>query len=256
MPHPTFRNSICIILIASAAFTAGAAFQGKELKTRFEELDAKGDKAAIVSLWKEHPHEALYVIDEYLEGALAKIEKGGSGDEVTKMHDRAIRGALLIDEALGRPIFSDYASSYVSFNASQQKQFREGQRASGAARKAMKSKDFELAKKESQKCIDSARPLGDWWGAASGYSGLADAEEALGHHEAALDAAQMARLLHNNLGFIQNEYKDICAMARLLVNLGSVARAKVVIAQGLGMAKEAGDKTNGQALEELKKKLK
>lgn len=251
------KSTILLLLAATAGFGASAALQGKDLKSRFEELDSKNDKAAIVNLWKENPHEALYVIDEYLEGALAKIEKGGaSADEITKMHERAIRGALLIDEALGRPFFSDYASAYVSFGPEQQKQFRAGQRASGAARQAMKKKDYENAKKEAQNCIDAARPLGDWWGAGTGYSALADAEDALGHKESALDAAQLARMIHQNLGFVQAEYHDIQVMARNLVELGRKARAKVVIEQGLAIAKTAGDKTGGAALLELQKKIK
>ncbi|MBI3818970.1 MAG: hypothetical protein HY286_09800 [Planctomycetes bacterium] len=253
----TLRSTICMFLAAATAFGAGVAFQGNELKSRFEELDGKGDKAGIVNLWKEHPHEALSVIDEYLEGALAKIEKGAApAEEIAKMHERAVRGALLIDEALGRPIFSDYASSYAGFTPEQQKQFRNGQKASGAARQAMKKKDYKTAKDESQKCIDFARPLGDWWGAASGYAGLADAQEALGEKDAALDSAQMARLLHNNLGFASNEYHDLGVMARMLVELGRKDRATVVIDQGLALAKVAGDKTGGKAFEELKKKLK
>ncbi|MFN0207390.1 MAG: hypothetical protein ACKVS6_13880 [Planctomycetota bacterium] len=249
------RTLICILCIAAVPVAAAAFQQKDDLGKQFEDLDTKGDHAGIVALWKQHPADALGVIDGYLEGALAKIEKGGDANDIKKDQERALRGAKAASEAFGHPIFSDYAASFVGWNSEQQKKFREGQKVSGAASAAFRKKDYETAKKEAQKCIDLARPLGDWWGYSGGLSMLANAEEQLGNLEVALDTIQQARVIHHDLGFVRDEYRDTVTMARILVSLDRRVRARIVIDQGIELSKIAKNKDGPKALEELKAKL-
>src|SRR6185295_13354506 len=96
---------------------------------RFEALDDKQDVAGVVQLWKEHPTEALGTIDSYLEGSLSKLERDPKVDPklLLGMEARALRGAQAADQAFQTAIFADYASSFGSWSAPQQKSFREGQ---------------------------------------------------------------------------------------------------------------------------------
>jgi hypothetical protein len=245
-----------ISILAAAAISAGAAPQrGDEVRKQFVDLAAKNDRAAIVALWKAHPSAALRVIDQDLEGGLAKIEKDGNADskELKEMYDRALLGARAADEALGRPIFGEYASSYVGWNAKQQKDFREGQRVSSAARKALRDKSYEDAKKSAQQCIAITTPLGDWWGLASGYGTLADANEGLGLKEEALAARTMSRMLNHDMCFSREELRDTIALAKLLTDLERTVRAKMTIEQGLALAKELKDAKSEEALKGLMK---
>lgn len=251
----TARTTICILALTVAPVAAAAYFQKGDLQSKFEELDTKNDRAGIVALFRQNPYDTLGMLDGYLEGALAKIEKGGDPADIEKDHERALRGARAADEALGHPVFLDYVSSYVGWNRDQQKVFREGQAASGASRQALQKGDFETAKKEANRCIECARPLGDWWGYGTGLQMLAQAEEKLGHREAALDAIQQARILHHDLGFARQEYRDVVVMARLLVDLGRTPRARAAIEQGLALSRIAKDKDGPKALEDLLKKL-
>lgn len=251
----TFRIPLLYSLLPAGLLLAALSQDADPLQKKFEELDAKGDRAPVVALFKEHPFEVLYMLDGYLEGALAKIEKGGDSGEIKRMHEKALRGASDAEAALGKPMIRDYVASYVDFGAPEQKQFREGQKSSGEARKALKAKDFKSAKAAAEATIQHARPLGDWWGAGSGYTALAEAEEGLGNWRASVDAAQQARLIHQSLNFVRDEYRDLQIMARVLVQIGNKSRATAVIEQGLALSKSAGDKNGGAAFLELRKKL-
>ncbi|MBL8693386.1 MAG: hypothetical protein JNJ88_04740 [Planctomycetes bacterium] len=242
-------------LLGSLGFASLQGQRKDEIRERFLALDAKRDHAGIVELWKDAPARALPTIDEDLEGFLALVEKGGDSKEIEKMKERALRGAKAADQAFQHPIFSDYTSSYVGWNAEQQKQFRAGQQASGAAMQALQKKDFAAAKKEAQRSIDLARPLGDWWGASSGYGALGAAEEGLGNKEAALDAYQQARVLHHDLNFFDQEIRDETAMARLLLDLGRTVRAGVVLQQATQRAESRKNEKALAAIAELRKRL-
>lgn len=215
------------------------ALPAQNLKERFEALDAKGDRAGIVALWKENPSRILSIIDSYLEGGL-KILEGDAPDrkKVDAMYARAIRGALAADEATGRSIFSDYASSFAGWNAEQQKQFRAGQKAFGAHRTALREGKVAEALRLARECEKHARPLGDWWGTAMGLSGIGNCLERMGQPEQALTAHQDARLIYQNLG-LRSELGNLTAMARLLVELDRKPRARVTIEKALVLARRS-----------------
>jgi tetratricopeptide (TPR) repeat protein len=236
-----------VVLLASA--------QKGESPTRksFVDLAAKGDAAGIVALWKAHPGEAIGTIDQDLEGFLAKVEKGGADPkEIQAMKDRALLGAKCADEALGRPIFSDYASSFAGWNENEQQAFRQGQKLAVDAGKAVKDKKWEEAVKYAEQCIQLTENLGDWWGLATGYTSLAAAYEGAGQDGDALAACQMARILHHDMELASPELRDTAQMARLLVKLKRETRARAAAESGLALA---GKLKNAKAEAELKELL-
>lgn len=237
-------------LIALVLLTSGLSAQ-KDLKETFEALDAKGDRAAMVAFWNQHPGRALGIIDSYLEGGL-KILEGEKPDreQVKAMFARALRGASAADEALGRCIFSDYASAFVGWTPEQQKRFRAGQKAFGDFRKAIRQEDgADKALANATRCLDLARPLGDWWGMAMGHTGRGQALEKLGRLDEALAAHQTARLIYHDFR-LSSELGNLRSMARLLVKLDRKPRARVTIARAIKMAKAMG-RRGERALAEL-----
>jgi tetratricopeptide (TPR) repeat protein len=250
---------LACVLVESAPRGAPGGIAA-DLKHEFEALDDKGDQAGVVALWRAHPYDALGVIDSYLEGSLALREhpKGSDADLATSiraMHQRALRGARAADEAFGRVLFSDYAASFVGWTQAQQKLFREGQEAHRAGRKASKAKQFDEALKQAQRCLDLARPLGDWWGTAMGLSAVGECERQLGHPEAALDALAQARHLHHELGLVGDEYANLRSIAQLASDLGRGPRALRAIEAALELAPIVEDAQGPLALLELRAKL-
>ncbi len=253
MRRATAVPHLALSVLLVAVLAASAAAQG-DLQKRFEALDDAGDHAGIVALWRDHPFQTIGTIDSYLEGFLALVEKPGEADaaKIEAMKKRALRGARAADEAFGRPIFGDYASSFVGWSPEQQAAFREGQKANGAARGALRKKDFEAARKQALLCIEKARPLGDWWGTASGLSALGQAERGLGRSEAALDALQQSRILFHDLGLAKDAARDAAEMVELLLELDRPVRAAVTVEQGLGLAKACKDAALTARLEDLR----
>jgi len=234
-----------------AALTTSAQNPVQQVRQRFEELDAKGDAAALREHWRAHEGLVLYVIDSYLEGGLKQLETSGASEpdaQVRASYERALRGAKAADEAFGRTIFSDYASAFAGWNAEQRKSFRAGQKASGAAGALSKQGKHEEARARAQECIDLARPLGDWWGTAMGLAGVGTASEALGQHEQALDAWQQARLINEALGFKGESYEALLGSARALCALDRRPRALRAIELGLAQAQMFGDEAGRAAL--------
>lgn len=241
--------SVSILLVGVLASQQGESPTRKQ----FIELAAKGDAAGIVALWKAHPSEAIGTIDEDLEGFLAKVEKGGADPkEIQAMKDRALLGARCADEAFGRPIFSDYASSFAGWNEKEQKEFRQGQQLAGQSTKAARAKKWDEALKAAQDCVKITKSLGDWWGLATGYSAMANALEGAGQDLDALEACQMARILHHDMEMAVPRLRDDAQMARLLVKLDRGVRAKLVIESGLTLAAKL---KNAKAEAELKELL-
>lgn len=247
------------ILLAVPSANVWAQGKGPNLKQQFEKLDTAGKHDEIVSLWKENPFQVLYIIDSYLEGSLKLYEEAagnpdGKPDEkaVQAMHDRAHRGALAADAAFGRSIFSDYTCSFIGWDAAQKKDFRAGQKAFGAGRKAMKAKDYAKALDEGRRCLELAQPLGDWWGTAMGLTCMAEAHENLGQKKAAITAYGSARLIHHNLGLAGSEYRNLMAMARILEELGQISRALNSVDRALELGEKLGDSKNVVKLLEAK----
>lgn len=208
------------------------------VRERFEAHDDAGELDAIVELWRENPGEVLYTIDSYLEGALAVWEQEGEPEPgaIEALHRRALRGALAADEAFGRGIFTDYASSFVGWTDEQKRQFRAGQAAYGAARDARRAGDAEGQLASARRCVELAEPLGDWWGTAMGLTATGMALEELGESEGALRAHSRARLLHQQLGLFGSEMRNLMAMARLATELDRRERARVCVGKALALA--------------------
>ncbi|MGE3163547.1 MAG: hypothetical protein AB7O52_01425 [Planctomycetota bacterium] len=213
------------------------------VKERFEALDAQGDRAGVVALWREHPDQALLVIDSYLEGSLSLREQSPTPDatQIRELHERALRGASAADEALGRKIFSDYAAAFVSWNAAERERFRAGQKAYGDAREALQAADYERALAFGQRCTELARPLGDWWGSAMGWSAIGAALEPLGRLDEAVAAHGAARMIYSDLGLVGAEYRSLRAQGRVLVELGRLPHAILSLGEAIVLARRLED---------------
>lgn len=243
-------------LAAGAVLWACASGFGQEtqpssVKDRFEAMDARGDRAGVMALWKAHPDQALLVIDSYLEGSLSLREKSETPDEaqIRALQARAARGAAAADEALGRKIFSDYVAAFVGWNASERKRFREGQQAYGEARAALKASEYQQALDHARRCTDLARPLGDWWGAAMGWSGIGAAHEKLGNLEEAVAAHAAARLIYHDLALVGAEYRSLRGQCRVLLALGRLPHAINSLRDALVLAEQLQDAAGREELE-------
>jgi hypothetical protein len=251
-------RNLCFALIpfAAAAALLQQGKKGPDLHQQFAELAAKGDRAGIMELWKANPDSAAGTIDQDLEGFLAKIEKGGAdAAEIQTMKDRAILGAKCADEAFGRTMLSDYASSFAGWNATQQKDFRQGQKLAGDARKQIKDKNYEAALKTAQDCVKITEELGDWWGLATATDAKAAALEQLGKKQEAAVAAQYARIIYHDMGMSGSEARATLQLARLLSELGSTTRARVAAESGAAAAKRAKNANVEKQFDELLQKL-
>lgn len=250
----------CLLLASLAlAVSPAGSFQGEgpSLKERFEALDEAGNHAGVVALWKEHPYEVLYVIDSYLEGSLQIVETETAPDpaRVRAMHERALRGARAADEAFDRGIFTDYAASFVGWNAAEQKRFRAGQAAFGAARKAKSEGDHEAAAAHGAECAALAEPLGDWWGLGMGLSAQGGSLAELGNAAEALPLLARARHIHHQLGLVGSEYGNLRSMVELCAELGKTDRALVSLEAALALAETLGDAAGAEALRERRAQL-
>lgn len=221
------------------------------VRARYEALDAARDHAGLVALWKENPGRVLVTIDHDLESGLALHEKGGEPAEVDALYARARRGAVAADEAWGRPIIGDYVAAFVGWTAEEKKQFRAGQAACRAARQALKEGEAEKSLTEARRCLDLARPLGDWWGTAMGWAAIGDAAFAAGHHEEAIVAYGAARLLYHDLALAGSAYRVELGLARALAAAGQHSRCLRTIEWVLPTAKKKEDAPAVELLEGL-----
>ncbi len=243
------------LLLASALTLASPALpaqDGPDLKTQFETLETAGDHDGLVGLWRDNGYQALYVIDSYLEGSLGMVEKAAeAGTEadsaaIQAMHARALSGARAADEAFGTIIFADYVTSFSGWSAEQQKQFREGQAAFGAARKAASEGNAADALDQARLCVAKAQPLGDWWGTAMGLGLEGSLLAQAGHHEEALVSLSRARLINQQLRLAGAEYGATRSMIESLLAIDKPARARAASERAIVLAELLGD-TDGLA---------
>lgn len=229
----------------------------KEVRKQFIELAAAKDRAGCVALWRAHPGLVLSTIDADLEGSLKVREKSAEPDlkKIAELHERALWGAEIAFEASGHPILRDYASSFVGWNAAEQKSFRAGQAAFGKAMKSLDAKDGASALAAGTECLQLAAPLGDWWGSAMGYQAIAAAHKVLGNHEKALEAAAFARLLYHDLGLASDEYEVLGTMIEACRALGRMPRARASIDRALDLAKQLKDDEGVKKLSETRAAL-
>lgn len=252
MPHPISLLAgllSCLPLWTSVHASGG----GQDARQRFEQFDEAKDHAAIVQLWKSHPGEALGVIDSYLEGSLALVERDKSADpaQVVALEARARRGALAADEAFGTAIFSDYAASFAGWDAKEQARFRQGQSTFREASRNLRGGDAKLALEQARASLELARPLGDWWGSAMALCAMAKAHASLGQHLEALDHAAQARLIDHDLRLFDAELADLTVMARAAIELRRGDRAEVCITDGMLLARQLDDLQSQVRLAEL-----
>lgn len=244
---------LALPLLAAAFVSPAGLTPQREIAAKYHELAAKEDHAGLVALWKENPGAILYTIDADLEGSLAEVEKSEAPDreKIAMLHARALFGAQAAEEATGRPIFVEYASSFVGWTREQQKSFREGQQAHGEARKALRAGEHDAAARSARRCAELAEPLGDWWGTAMGCSAEGMAHQAAGKHEAALVPLTRARMIYHDLGLTGSEYQNLRALVDSLVALERKVRARHSARQALALATALGDKDGSAELERV-----
>ncbi len=238
---------IAVLGLSSTALPASTATppsraQGQDFGEQYHALVAAKDTAGLIALWKANEGRVLGTIDRDLEGSLALWEaaQGEPGTpevaldaetqaKIAAMHARATFGAQAASEAFGRPIFQDYTASFLSWSTGDKRNFRAGQAAFGAARKAMREDALEIAREQGELCSQLALPLGDWWGYAMGLGASGNAKLALGDLEGALGDLSRARLFDQALGLGRSELGDLDGMLRCLEGLERWSRAKVVL---------------------------
>ncbi|MEZ6194628.1 MAG: hypothetical protein R3F20_02705 [Planctomycetota bacterium] len=222
------------------------------LAARFAELADAKDHAKLVELWQANPTKVLTTIDACLEGSLKILEsEKPDPKEVETLRTRALFGAIAADQAFGRAIFTDYASSFVGWNEAERKRFREGQKAFGAFRAAIRQEGkLEEALAHATRCYELAKPLGDWWGTAMGLTGIGTSLEKLGKKEDALAAHAASRLIYHDFGLVGAELGNLVAMSRLLVDLDRRPRAAVTIEAARSLIDSTG-RPNEAARKEL-----
>lgn len=241
-------------LIALALLVHSPAPQESEVRAKFVELAGTHNDAALRELWKAHRDEILYTLDADLEGSLAAWEKSPDKPDaaaIEALHERALWGARIASEATGDPLFADYASAFVGWNADQKKSFRAGQTAHGRAGKALKAGDHATAAKAARECADLALPLGDWWGYAMGLSAEGFALAASGEHARAQLSLSQARVVYHALGLVGDEYGCTKALAKSWHALKHFERAGAAARAALALAERLGDTRAKAELEKL-----
>jgi tetratricopeptide (TPR) repeat protein len=198
---------------------------------KYHALFETQDAAGMRELWSENEGLVLQTIDADLEGSLSKWEGAKEAPptaEIEALHARALFGARCASEALSRPIFLDYASSFVGWNDEQKLDFRAGQAVYGRAMQELRDDNAEVALEAARETVLRALPLGDWWGTAMGHGAEGMALQAMGELEDALSAYSRARLLNSDLGLQFSEYRNLQGMLSCLRSLERWQRALVV----------------------------
>jgi len=196
-----------VVLLASAALVALADAPPHEDaldRARMEKMLSDGDNGMIVQVFRRYPGRTLPFIDRYLEGGLAMIEKGqdaSAGAKALESFRTGIRFAKLADEAFGGTTFSEYANSFASWSPSEQKSFRQGQR---AFKEGIKEQDAKLTRAKLEQSNVLARSLGDTWGQAMAHQALAEQALKAGDREQAMRSAQHAIDLNGKLQLLDD----------------------------------------------------
>jgi len=205
------------LLLTAAPVAALPAPQDRRagVTASYHELAAAKDAEGLGELWKDNVGLVLQVIDADLEGSLSLWEAAKDSpptEEIAKLHERALFGAYAASDALGQPIFADYASSFVGWDDEQKLAFRAGQAVFGRAAQELRDGDKAVAITAGQETIERAIALGDWWGAAMGYAVKGEALRAEGEHEDALSSLAMARQINHALGLQSSELRNVRSM--------------------------------------------
>lgn len=242
-----------MLLVSALLFVAHAPLeplpiQGDErraaVRAKYEELAARRDAAGLATLWSENRDLILQTIDGDLEGGLAIWEespKQPDQERIRELHERALFAALVASDAIGHPIFADYASSFVGWSVDERRSFRAGQAIYRRALDELKAENHDHAIAAAQETRERALPLGDWWGVAMGHAAEGRALQAGGHLEEALGAYSTACILYHDLGLVWSEYQNLRSMAEILQALERWTRAHTALQQALALARRFED---------------
>ena len=221
--------------------------EGADLKSRFEALEAAGDRAGLVELWRGNQNGALFVIDSYLEGGLALRERAEAAGEqvdeaaIAAMHARALVGAEAAAEALGNFLILDYAAAFTGWDTAERTRFRAGQQAFGQSRDRLAADDAPGALSAAEECLAHARALGDWWGTGMGWTAKGNALAAAGDPLGAAQALATARAVHESLALLGSEYGNLRALVPLFIEAGNLPRARVAAEHAIALARGEND---------------
>ncbi len=256
--HRRLAFVIVLTLNLVPSLTAQEGAKPTSTEEQFATLDAAGDRAGIIALFREHPEQVIPVLDRDLEGSLALWEKEGEAkrDEIDKLIARALRGADAAVEATGRRRVLDYVTSFAGWSDGEKKRFRSGQAAFGASRGHLRAEELEMALEKGRECRELAEPLGDWWGTAMGLQAEAAALRSLGLKEEAVTAFARSRLIYRELGLTGSALRLEAELAELCLELGRKPRAKALITDGLRTAEALGDERSLTRFRGLEKLLK
>lgn len=247
-----------LVLTFALALPLAAPLQEDPVRTDFVALFEGREKEGLLELWRSNPSSILTTIDADLEGALAEWEKKPDAPDlgaIALLHERALWGAQAATEATGNPIFADYAASFVGWNAEEKRSFRAGQKAFGAARRALAGGDAKAALEAARECIGRAGPLGDWWGLAMGLQVEGEALARTGEHGAAALSLANARAINHDLGLAGAEYACSVGLARVLCAHGPRERARAALGHAIALAVALGDQAGQGELAALRKDL-
>lgn len=239
-----FLSALLLSLSPAPAPQPALQDRREAVTAKYHALFEAQDAAGMRELWSENEGLALQTIDADLEGSLSKWEGAKDApptEEIEALHARALFGARCASEALSRPIFLDYASSFVGWNDEQKLDFRAGQSVYGRAMQELRDENHEVALEAARETVLRALPLGDWWGTAMGHGAEGMALQAMGELEDALCAYSRARLLNADLGLQFSEYRNLQGMLSCLRSLERWQRALVTSEAVVAYAKAFGD---------------
>lgn len=206
---------------------------------RYQALAEARDREGLAELWGSMPSSILPIFDGDLEGALATWEESPDApdqERIDALLARAVFAAEVASEVTGRPIFVDYATSFAGWDTEQKRSFRAGQKAFGAAARALGEGNAEAALAAAVECHTLALPLGDWWGAAMGLDAEGRSLLALERPAEALTPASRARLLYSQLGLSGSELGSTILVADCCEALERWGRARAALAGALELA--------------------
>jgi hypothetical protein len=249
--------ALALALALTSAVPASAR-QDDQVRNDFVGLFEGREKEGLLELWRANPGAILVTIDADLEGALAEWEKRPDAPDaaaIAERHERALWGAQAASELTGNPIFADYAASFVGWDAEQKRSFRAGQKAFGAARRALAGGDAGAALAAARDCVGRAGPLGDWWGLAMGLQAEGEALARQGEHAGAALSLARARQVNHDLGLTGAEYACSVALARVLAESGPRERARAALGHAIALSVAVGDEAGQGELVALRQSL-
>lgn len=214
-----------------------------DLQSRYEQICEAQDRPALVELWTEHPELALQTFDADLEGSLALWEAAPEAppkEAIAKLHRRAMFAARAASEALGTPIFADYAASFISWNDQSKRDFRDGQKIVSESRAALEAGDAGRAVELAINALERTAYLGDWWGQAMAHAARGRAMQGSSSFEHALASYAQARQLYHDLHLTRSELTNLRYMINMLLLLENWPRAEVACEAALQLATEIG----------------